>query len=65
MKKLFSHIDTHAAIAALHELSTRLQGNTRHSYLYRGSEGNSLRAQAQQNLRWHQLLCAMNRREPT
>lgn len=64
MKKLFSHIDTQAAIAALHELSTRLQGHTRHSYLYRGSEGNALRAQAQQNLRWHQLFRAMNLRDP-
>lgn len=64
MKGLFNHIHPQMAIVALNELSTRLQGHTRHSYLYRGSEGNSLRAQAQQNLRWHQLFCAMNRREP-
>lgn len=64
MKDLFNHIHPQTAIAALNELSTRLQCHTRHSYLYRGSEGNSLRAQAQQNLRWHQLFRAMNRREP-
>ncbi|POG22399.1 hypothetical protein C2855_15850 [Aeromonas bestiarum] len=64
MKDLFNHIHPQMAIVVLNELSSRLQGHTRHSYLYRGSEGNSLRAQAQQNLRWHQLFCAMNRREP-
>jgi len=63
MKNLFNHIQPQTAIVALNELSTRLQGHTRPSYLYRGSEGNSLRVQAQQNLRWHQLFRALNQRE--
>lgn len=62
MSSLFHPVSQQAAIAALAELPQRLAANTGHSYLYRGSEGKSLRAQANQNLRWYQLFHTLNRR---
>ena len=49
-------------IAAVHALPARFRASTDYSYLYRGSEGKSLMAQARQNQRWYQLFHTMNRR---
>lgn len=65
MKKQLNPINRQTAVVALRELPTRLTNNTKYSYLFRGSEGKSMRAQASQNLRWHQLFNTLNRRTPT
>lgn len=62
MKKQLNPINQQTAVVALRELPTRLHANTEHSYLFRGSEGKSMRAQAKQNLRWNQLFQQINRR---
>ncbi len=62
MSTLLQPVNRQTAIAAVHELTARLRASTDYSYLYRGSEGKSLMAQAKQNQRWHQLFHTMNRR---
>ncbi len=62
MNKLLQPVNRQTAIAAVHALPARLRASTDYSYLYRGSEGKSLMAQAKQNQRWHQLFHTMNRR---
>lgn len=62
MSSLFNPISRQEALAGLHRLQQRLVAGTCNSYRYRGSEGKTLRAQAQQNLQWHQLFVSMNRR---
>lgn len=63
MKNLLNPIDQQTAMVVLNELQQRLSTHTEYSYLFRGSEGKSLQAQARHNLRWHQLFHTMNRRE--
>ena len=62
MNKLLQPVNRQTAIAAVHELTARIRASTDNAYLYRGSEGKSLMAQAKQNQRWHQLFHTMNRR---
>ena len=62
MNKLLQPVNRQNAIAAVHELTARIRASTDYSYLYRGSEGKSLMAQAKQNQRRHQLSHTMNRR---
>lgn len=60
MKKLFHPITKQEAQADLAELPRRIKAKT---YTTRnGAEGRNLREQARQQLRWHQLFQAINRR---
>ena len=58
----FNPVSEQQALTELIRLPERLTARTKHSYLYRGSEGKSLKGQANCNLRWHQLFADMNRR---
>lgn len=58
----FNPVSEQQALTELIRLPERLTARTKHSYLYRGSEGKSLQGQAKCNLRWHQLFVGMNRR---
>ena len=63
MNKLLQPVSRQTAIAAVRTpLPARLRASTDYSYLYRGSEGKSLMAQARQSQRWYSCFHTMNRR---